>query len=391
MSLLAISVDQITEADLKALVASAVPESKVLEYKRDAIGGSDRDRNEFLADISSFANTSGGDLLIGIAESGGVPAEICGIDVPDVDQEILRLEQMVRTGMRPTIGGIVARAISVSDDKSVIVMRIPKSWAGPHQVGQLGSFRFFGRGSNGKYQLDVDALRSAFRQGPEIAERIRQFRAERLGKIISNDSPISVSEKSKIAVHIVPLNNFATRAPIDLSAIRKSQNILSSLLQSGGISRINLDGLFSFSRRSDTDAHSYVQLFRDATIEIVQGVPDWEVRGNNFLPGEHFDEIIQQIMKGTKAVYEKLEIQPPIAVLLTLLGMENRKMGSGKQYGYDSDPTFGRSEIVCPDVLLESLDNTPEELAFPIVNLAWNAAGYDKSVFYNENGKRKAG
>ena len=94
-------------------------------------------------------------------------------------------------------------------------------------------------------------------------------------------------------------------------------------------------------------------------------------------------------MKGAKAVYDTLQIQPPIAVLLTLLGMEDRKMGAGKQYGYDSDPTFGRPEVVCPDVVLETLDSSAEELAFPIVNLAWNAAGYDKSVFYNENGKRK--
>jgi predicted HTH transcriptional regulator len=97
MSLLAIGVEQITEVDLETLVASAVPESKVLEYKRDAIGASDRDRHEFLADVSSFANTSGGDLLIGIAESGGVPAEICGLVAPNIDQEILRLEQIVRT------------------------------------------------------------------------------------------------------------------------------------------------------------------------------------------------------------------------------------------------------------------------------------------------------
>jgi hypothetical protein len=237
--------------------------------------------------------------------------------------------------------------------------------------------------------LDVDALRSAFRQGPELAERVRQFRADRLGKIISNDSPINVPDKSKIVVHIVPLNNFATRAPIDLSPIRKNQALLPSLLHSGGASRINLDGILSFTYRSETEAREYAQLFWDAAIEIVQGVLNWEVRGHNFLPGEHFDEIIQQIMKGAKAVYDTLQIQPPIAVLLTLLGMEDRKMGAGKQYGYDSDPTFGRPEVVCPDVVLETLDSSAEELAFPIVNLAWNAAGYDKSVFYNENGKRK--
>jgi predicted HTH transcriptional regulator len=36
------------------------------------IGGSDRDRKEFLADVSAFANPSGGDIVIGIEEDEGV-------------------------------------------------------------------------------------------------------------------------------------------------------------------------------------------------------------------------------------------------------------------------------------------------------------------------------
>jgi hypothetical protein len=91
---------------------------------------------------------------------------------------------------------------------AILVMRIPRSWDTPHQVGQPGSFRFFGRASNGKYQLDVDALRTAFRQGPELADRIRSFRADRLAKIISNTGPATVRTGSKIVVHFVPAAAF---------------------------------------------------------------------------------------------------------------------------------------------------------------------------------------
>ena len=42
-------------------------------YKQKFPTNSDVDRKEFLADISSFANASGGDLVFGITEENGSP------------------------------------------------------------------------------------------------------------------------------------------------------------------------------------------------------------------------------------------------------------------------------------------------------------------------------
>jgi hypothetical protein len=43
------------------------------DYKRDIYGNSENDKREFLADVSSFANTIGGDIVIGIDEASGLP------------------------------------------------------------------------------------------------------------------------------------------------------------------------------------------------------------------------------------------------------------------------------------------------------------------------------
>ena len=58
---------QIKEADLQSLIDNAVSERKTIEYKQVLKVGSDSERKEFLADVSSFANASGGDLIIGIS------------------------------------------------------------------------------------------------------------------------------------------------------------------------------------------------------------------------------------------------------------------------------------------------------------------------------------
>jgi hypothetical protein len=55
--------------DLQRLLSNRVPESRSLEYKQSLPGGNDADRKEFLADVSSFGNATGGDLIYGIAEA----------------------------------------------------------------------------------------------------------------------------------------------------------------------------------------------------------------------------------------------------------------------------------------------------------------------------------
>lgn len=63
--------DEISLDDLKQLRNNVVSEGKTIEYKQQLPTNSDGDRKEFLADISSFANASGGDLIFGITEENG--------------------------------------------------------------------------------------------------------------------------------------------------------------------------------------------------------------------------------------------------------------------------------------------------------------------------------
>src|SRR5437764_9508695 len=93
---------QITYADIERFVAERWPEGKTLDYKRDLYGGKDDDKKELLKDVSSFANTLGGDILIGVDEDQGLPTAIPGITV-DPDKEKLRLEEIIRRGLEPRI------------------------------------------------------------------------------------------------------------------------------------------------------------------------------------------------------------------------------------------------------------------------------------------------
>jgi predicted HTH transcriptional regulator len=133
MSLLGKALETINESDLQGLVDNRTIENKYLEYKRELPGERDSDKKEFLADISSFANTSGGDLIFGISTVRGTPREFCGLQVANVDQEISRLENIMRTGLAPRIQTHI-RPVGKSESRIAIIVRVKKSWAAPHMI-----------------------------------------------------------------------------------------------------------------------------------------------------------------------------------------------------------------------------------------------------------------
>ncbi|HBQ28163.1 MAG TPA: ATP-binding protein, partial [Desulfotomaculum sp.] len=124
------SLDAISEEDLQAMIDNSVLEGKTIEYKQSLPGNSDTDKKEFLADVSSFANASGGDLIYGIVEGSdtGFPVRLEGLAIENVDQEIIRRDSMIRDGIEPRIPGIGIKAVNLSDSKVALVIRIPKSW-----------------------------------------------------------------------------------------------------------------------------------------------------------------------------------------------------------------------------------------------------------------------
>src|SRR5438128_9124671 len=151
-------IEALVEQDFLNLVSTQASEGKRLEFKARLPGGSDGERKEFLADVSSFGNATGGDIVYGIDAPDGIAIGAAGIALGNVEAELLRLEGMIQAGVDPRIPNVTLRAIPLSSGYSVIIIRIPKSWAAPHMVTVLGSNRFYSRTSSGKFLLDVREL-----------------------------------------------------------------------------------------------------------------------------------------------------------------------------------------------------------------------------------------
>src|SRR5712691_99521 len=108
MALLDIPLDRVTENDLQRLIDAGAPESLYIDYKQQAYGDKENEHVEYLADVSSFANTAGGDVVIGMAEVSGIPHAFTPF-TGDADRERRRLEDIARTGLEPRIRNLWTR------------------------------------------------------------------------------------------------------------------------------------------------------------------------------------------------------------------------------------------------------------------------------------------
>ena len=178
--MLPIRFDDIGPTDILNLVADKVSERKILEYKQILKIDKQDDKAEFLADISSFANASGGDIIFGISEARdengektGIPEAIIPLGVDNPTKECSRIEEIISTGIEPRIPVVEVKPIDIPEQGAVILVRVGKSWIAPHMVSYANRTRFFSRNGTGKRQLDVQEIGAAFALQRGLGERLR--------------------------------------------------------------------------------------------------------------------------------------------------------------------------------------------------------------------------
>ncbi len=382
MSFFSKPLELLEESDLQTLLDNEVPEGKTIDYKEALHGKSESDRKEFLYDISSFANASGGHLIFGIKEDKGVPTEICGLNISNADATILNLENRIRDGIAPRIPGIEAQPISLSNNQVVIVFRIPRSFSQPHMTTFKNASKFYSRNSAGKYQLDVGELRTAFTLSQNITDRIRSFRNQRLEMILSGETPINMNPGAKIVLHVIPIGAFDPAYNFDLTSLQQQYPPL--LYETGRSGRYNFDGFLSFS---DT-YFSYTQTFRNGIIEAVDACMVMPISDSRDIQKEYEEKIIQGVTNYT-SIQKKLGVEPPLFIMFSLLDVKGYSMSGNSLFMLSSlrhNHQIDRNNLLVPEVMIENFDFEPSKVMKPIFDAVWNACGYPGSQNYDDSG-----
>lgn len=382
------NIEQITEEDLQDLIDNVISEGKKIEYKRSLSIISDSGKKEFLADVSSFANASGGDLIYGITESGGTPKKLEGLTLEDVDLEISRLENILRDGIEPRIPAVEIKSIGLSNSRTALIIRVPKSWISPHRVSFKGHDKFYARNSNGKYPLDVAELRVAFNLSETITERIRSFRQGRILNLFANETPVPFYDNPKIVLHLIPIISFNPAQSYDISKISSHPEKMKPIYCSGSNHRYNLDGFLTYSGGREDKSHTYVQLFRNGIIEAVEGQLLESSSGELLIHSVEYERQLIRSLPDYLSVLETLNVDPPTFIFLTLLGVKGYSMNVVERiYGSRRAHTIDRDILLLPEIVIESYRDNAERILRPCFDSIWNACGFRGSLNYNEAGE----
>lgn len=390
LTLLHKPVDGIIEADVRLLLDNQIAERKVIEYKSALPGPKDAEKKEFLADVSSFANASGGVLLYGVPAQKGIPHPPIGLQIPDPDALVLQLESVIRTGISPRIPNVTVKPVPLQGGGFVVVIQVPRSWASPHRVTFQGWDKFFSRTSAGKYPLDVHELRAAFVLSESTAERVRAFRLERLSKIVADEAPVPLTEGPKMILHLVPFTAFDPSTRSDLLVLTKDMALLQPIGFGFDHHRFNLDGLLTYDvRRGATGADGYLQVFRNGCIEAVDAYWVRATPDKPLIPSVAYEQKILQVLPKYLEIERRLGMQPPVVIMLTLHAVKGYALAvstARSPFGGVSH-TIDRDTLVIPEVLLEDLNLDPVAIMRPIFDAVWNAAGLPRSMNYDADGK----
>jgi hypothetical protein len=371
----------IEESDLTALISNGVREGRTIEYKRDLPGNSDGDKKEFLGDASSFANTSGGDLIFGIDESEGLPSQVAGVQSPDNDAVIRRLESILASGLDPRIR-YALKPVECADGRRVFVIRVERSWNGPHRVVFQGSDKFFGRNAAGKYPLDVNELRAAFNLSKTAVERIRAFRADRLIALSNNETPVPFSDDSKIVLHCLPIESFTGQRQYDVLPFKQNPLLLTPMASQSWDRRLNLDGIVAFA---GVPSRSYTQLYRDGVIEAVLGGVLRSGKDDNLIPSIAYEKYVVDYLPKCFNVLQQLQASAPVAVALSFTGTKGLRMAVDS-YGFDTGYPIQVDTLAIPESIVEDFAEPVGKILKPIFDRVWNACGYECSHNFDADG-----
>ncbi len=384
--------DQLTSEDIKRLVENRVKETKTLDYKKELKLGQDKDRKEFLYDVTSMFNTEGGCLIYGIEEckddkgqNTGIPDSITGIVVDNYDKLAQQIEDIVKGNTEPSISRISLNHLIV-EEMTVLVIGVSKGLGLPTMVTFNQTNKFYRRRNSGKYAVDVYELNQMFMQNQILKESAENFRQQRIDKVRSSKAFPILETSFPFFIQIIPFT-FQDEQLLDLS---NADNMgLTSKMKpmycSSWDKMFNIDGYATFGIKPQERQKiiSYDQLFRNGIYEAYTGQLIERYTANNGqvinrIAGMQFIKTVVDKINDGFNILKTFEIEAPFIICISLHETRTAVIYDANNW---SRPIMS-NDIYFPPLFLQSTEIDLYKILKPNFDILWQAAGYSQSPLY---------
>lgn len=382
--------EQLDESKLQQLCNDLTSETLTLEFKREPPGKETQDKVEFLKDVAALANAEGGDLIFGIEEKTGIATRVHPIGAPlSADAEMRRLGQILDGGIEPRVAGIRFKEIPVSGG-FVLILRIPRSYDGPHRISYNDDERFPLRSGSHISKMSYDQLKTAFDRTATLAERAKSFRRERLDAICIGQTPKQLKPSPLCVVHIIPLVSLTGRQAIDVAGL--SHNLAEILFSEWGHNSysLNLDGIVAccVDGATNSGTYGYNQIYRTGCTESVFCGAAF-VSENKHIPSTHVTKQLRMVIEKNIKLLKKYGVSGPAVIGIAMLNVEGYSLYVGQTYHHFNNTVADRNSLILPEAWLESLDafTNIDVVVKPIMDILWQSFGVERCLEYTNEGK----
>ena len=383
-----VPVGKLTPTQIDDLVLAKAGESRLVDFKLALPGTTAGDKKEFLADVSAFANTSGGVILYGIEtqrdandQDTGIADRVAGLPGINTDKEKQRLLAMAHDGVSPSLSPFVTvQSIESPTWRGpVLAVGIAASLARPHMIIYEKSNRFWRRSDVGKYQPDLVELRGLFQETASWLEGADAFRRRRITEVRNSVGLLRLLFASPLFIHVLPLGRQAS-----LLDLRAHEGTLPAALlppwAEGYSWQFNADGFLTFSSTTGNAIRGYTQWFRfggvegydGRTISVLDDTPGRQDR--RLWASDTCRQIEHYVRNALNAQTRILEIDPPFAVLVSLVGLKDSVLYDG-QNAYPRGQPIKRDDLFLPPVVVEDTGADEREFLAPVLDIIWQAYG----------------
>jgi len=388
--MLALGFTSISSSLIADVCASGWPETRTLEFKRDAPGNSEKDKHELLKDISALANADGGDMVFGIDESNGIAHGVSPLNSEAADALIRRINQTIESGIEPRILGLQFRPIDVSGGY-MLVVRVPSSFLGPHTIKVNNNRRFVIRNGSSTSDMTFDQIRLAFDRTATLSEHARRVVHERNELLKQRVTPKPLIVGPIKAVHFVPLNGIAGKQQPNLQTIYS--NDFTKLVEPewGGGSRVfNLDGVVVYpGGRFDEEHYGYAQVFRTGAMESAslggggsQRYPSEEKKF--YVWSLEMTKFFRERTGAFLSLATEHGLSGPAVISFSLLHVTNYELGIDSGHRFRNSPVADREHLVAPELWIENLEAAEiDEVVRPLLDTLWQGFGVERCLDFH--------
>jgi len=377
-----------------------LPGGQKLEYKQYTFTDGkfknleDNQKRKLSQVISSFANSDGGSLIIGIAEDDSHnPSTLndVGVDQKSFENWEQSFRQYISSKIKPVIYGVECY-IDQIEGVNLIKIDVPRSLNKPHAINNGSKDELYIRYGNMTNPMLLDDLRNAFGDKNITENKIKNFKNERLSMILGDEIFDDLNNNSALVVHIIPEASTKLDNYVDLKKAEQDQNLdVFSPTKMGGFRRgnviYNMDGIMVFYESSNNNLSSYTQLFHNGSLEatevrLMNHIND--VDGKSYIYNWYkFEKLLANKIYSLSKVIEKAHISKPYYVFTTLLNVKG-KQSFGDVGLYPESPIKRNIVHSVPSYINEE-KNFASSL-YPLLTSLANVFGIKNSSMYFEDG-----